>query len=240
MREPIPSTNLLKDIPDFVGFPTGSTKFLTGLAKNNEKVWFEKHRPDYEAHLLGPMRALVLAVGERLRPQLPRLIADPRVGGSVMRINRDTRFSTDKSPYKSWIACHWKDATGENGVGCYFHLDAKTAYAGGGIYQLDDAQLTRYRKALGDAKALRSLKSAISGFEEAGIEIGGETLKRPPRGFTPEHKAGKLMFHKGLYAGRDIPIGRARSVELVDDLMAVYSEIIPLLKWMTQRVVLSG
>ena len=112
MRDPIPSAQLLKDIPPFNGFPKEARRFFVGLGVHNDRHWFEAHRAEYEQHVLGPMRAFVLEIGQRLRPKVPKLVADPRVGGSVRRIARDTRFSTDKSPYKSWISARMWDSAG--------------------------------------------------------------------------------------------------------------------------------
>src|ERR1700756_2128418 len=99
MRIPIPSAALLKDIPPFRGFPPEGRKFLVGLTLHNDRHWFEAHRAEYEAGVLGPLRAFVVDAGARMRPKVKRIVAAPRVGGSVFRIARDTRFSNDKSPY---------------------------------------------------------------------------------------------------------------------------------------------
>ena len=109
MRDPIPSSVLLKEIPPFSGFTDEARRFLAGLAIHNEKPWFDAHRDEYERAVLAPMRSFVLEVGSLLRKSTPRIVADPRVGGSIMRIARDIRFSNDKTPYKPWAAARWWD-----------------------------------------------------------------------------------------------------------------------------------
>lgn len=236
MRDPIPSTALLKEIPPFEGFPNEGRRFLAGLALHNEKPWFDAHRDEYERSLLAPMRSLVLEVGTRLRKSTPAITADPRVGGSIMRIARDIRFAADKSPYKTWVAARWWEGPNrEQSAAYYFHIDAESIYAGGGIYQFDDDQLTRYRTALNDPKALTSLKKALKGLSD--LEIGGQTLKRPPRGFTPDHPAGDLMLHKGFYAGRDLPARAAKSPQVIEEAVAVYKQLLPLNRWLTTHLV---
>jgi uncharacterized protein (TIGR02453 family) len=87
----------------FEGFPPEGLAFLAGLAEHNEKAWFDAHRAEYERGLLEPARDFVDAIGPELEAVHPGIHADPRVNGSIMRINRDTRFSKDKRPYKTHL-----------------------------------------------------------------------------------------------------------------------------------------
>ena len=82
----------------FDGFPKTATTFLKGLAKNNSKAWFDANRADYESGLLEPCKDFVVAIGPKLAKIAPDIHAEPKVSGSIMRINRDTRFSKDKTP----------------------------------------------------------------------------------------------------------------------------------------------
>jgi len=88
----------------FRGFPREGLEFLAGLAEDNSRAYFDAHRDIYEAALLAPAKAFVVALGEELRARVaPGLRAEPRVNGSILRINRDTRFTTDKRPYKEHL-----------------------------------------------------------------------------------------------------------------------------------------
>src|SRR5947208_986392 len=88
----------------FAGFPPAGLQFLAGLQANNNKTWFDANRADYDTGLIAPARQFVVDLGAKLREQVsPRIHAEPRTGGSLMRINRDTRFSKDKSPYKDYL-----------------------------------------------------------------------------------------------------------------------------------------
>lgn len=82
----------------FAGFGKETLRFLRELGRNNERAWFEAHRDDYEAHYLAPAISLVEALGERLVKIAPAVCVEPRVNGSIFRINRDVRFSKDKTP----------------------------------------------------------------------------------------------------------------------------------------------
>ena len=100
----------------FNGFPKKFTKFFADLAMNNNKLWFNEHKPDYEQFVLGPSKLFVIAMGERLSELSPDINAIPMVNKSLFRLNRDTRFSKDKSPYKTnvgiffWEVCSFSPA----------------------------------------------------------------------------------------------------------------------------------
>src|SRR5690242_9527174 len=87
----------------FQGFPKGTVQFLSALRKNNDKAWFDAHRADYEDCYVEPAKAFVAAIAPRLEKLDPRIQAEPKVNGSILRINRDVRFAKDKSPYKDHL-----------------------------------------------------------------------------------------------------------------------------------------
>jgi len=87
----------------FDGFRRETTQFLAGLREHNKKEWFDAHRDDYEQAFLVPAMALTKALAPRLRKIEPDINVEARVNGSIMRINRDIRFSRDKSPYKDHL-----------------------------------------------------------------------------------------------------------------------------------------
>ena len=92
----------------FTGFPPGGIAFLAGLAADNSRTYFDAHRGTYANDIAAPLRALITAVGERLRDTaVPDLCFHPSTGKSLFRINRDTRFSADKTPYHPWVDAIW-------------------------------------------------------------------------------------------------------------------------------------
>jgi uncharacterized protein (TIGR02453 family) len=84
----------------FGGFPPATVRFLRELRVNNRKDWFDAHRSDYEAFWVAPAKAFVVAAGRQLAELAPGIRAEPRVLGSIFRINRDTRFVRGAGPYK--------------------------------------------------------------------------------------------------------------------------------------------
>src|SRR4051812_41470761 len=83
----------------FAGFPKETFRFLAGIEKNNKKEWLDERREEYEAYYVAPARAFVAAIGPKLQQISAGIQFEPKVNGSLFRIQRDTRFSKDKTPY---------------------------------------------------------------------------------------------------------------------------------------------
>ena len=188
---------------DFTGFPMAAPRFFRALARNNDKAWFAAHRDEYETAVLAPARAFVLALGARLARSVPGLVADPRTDRSIFRLHRDTRFSGDKSPFKTHLGLLWWEGMGKKleGSAFYFQLDAKDVYLGLGFYQFTPPALAAYRELVIDPKRGPALQRALRAMEKRGYTVGGERTKRVPRGFDAAHPRAELLKYKGLYAG---------------------------------------
>ncbi len=173
-------------------------KFLRSLARNNNREWFQKNKRRYENFVLTPSLRFIKDAGDELRAVSPYLVADPRpFGGSLFRIYRDIRFSKDKSPYKTNVAMEfWHRRRGKKSyTGLYLHLAPGQSFAGAGIWHPDSPTLNRVRKAIvSRAEAWRRVK-------ESGLKIEGESLKRPPVGFDPNHPYVEDLKMKDITAG---------------------------------------
>ncbi|MEO6696259.1 MAG: DUF2461 domain-containing protein [Ignavibacteria bacterium] len=168
----------------FLGFPTDATKFLKSLAnpKNNNKLWFDSHRDKYEMNLKSPMRELI----DSLAIEINKIDTDIVVNyKSIFRINRDIRFSKDKTPYKSYYSAAFtfnriKSAELPH---FYFQFNSKEFLFAAGQYSMDINYLKRIRKAIYDN--FKQYKSIITNkffIKEFG-EIKGESLTKLPKGF---------------------------------------------------------
>ncbi len=228
----------MPDAPSFTGFRKETVRFLNGLKKNNNKEWFEKNREVYDAHVMEPAKAFVVAMGERLRTIAPRIIAVPRVNKSIFRLNRDTRFSLDPSPYKTNLGIYfWEGGeTRMEASGFYFHLEPPTLMLGGGFYIFPDPFVDRYRRAAVDPKRGRELAKIVADIEKLeGWSIGGTHYKRVPAGFDPNHANAELLKHRGLYAGIETKIpDELYSAKLVDYCFDRFKPILPLHKWLVK------
>jgi len=223
---------------EFQGFSKETIAFFKGLKKNNTREWFEGQRQVYEAHVMGPAKAFVEAMGARLREIVPRINAIPKINKSIFRLNRDMRFSMDPSPYKTNLGIYfWEGVRSRmEGTGFYFHFEPPHLMLGTGTYMFSDQQIVRYRRAVVDpklGKELAKIVSAISSLE--GWWIGGKHYKRVPAGFDPAHPNAALLLHNGLYAGIETAIPKEFfSGRLIDYCMERYAPLVTLHRWLVK------
>lgn len=173
----------------FAGFPGDALAFLAELADNNDRAWFERRRERFEASCRGPALAFIAAMGPELARITKHFVADPRpIGGSLMRIHRDVRFSADKSPYKTNIGLHFRHRAGKDvhAPGLYLHIAPDECFLGVGIWHPPPDVLAKIRKRIVERPSEWRAARDGSAFRNA-WKIGGESLARPPRGFDPEH-----------------------------------------------------
>lgn len=187
---------------------TGRTfAFLRDLAENNDRDWFAAHRDRYEAHVKEPAQRFILAIGEELDRISPHLRADPRpVGGSLFRIHRDVRFSKDKRPYKEHTGIQLRHGRGRDAhaPGLYLHLEPRNCFVGMGAWRPPAPALKRIRTAM--IEDPDGWRDATRDPEFTGwLELGGESLKRGPRGFDPDHPLAEDLKRKDFVAVRSVP-----------------------------------
>jgi len=232
----------------FIGFFEETLSFYRGLRGHNTKEWFDDHRKEYERFVLEQARAFVVDMGARLRAIAPGVISDPRVNRSLFRINRDTRFSKDKTPYKTHLALWLWEGVGKRMEcsGFYFHLEPDRLMLGAGIYMFERPALEEYRRSVVHpvygpklADAIEALEGEVKGDGGCGLYTG-ERYKRVPRGYDPDHERAELLLNKGLVAGDDGPIPpELFTPVLLDYCMARYERMLPLHRWlveMTERL----
>ncbi len=208
--------------------------FLKALKANNTREWFEAHRAQYVTDVEAPMLRFI----DDLRPQLAAVnrgfVADPRrSGGSMFRFYRDTRFSADKSPYKTHVAArfvHRAQPKGQMGPAFYLHLEPDGSIGGGGIYHPDAPTLTRIRHAIvDDARGWRAVK-------RLGLDLEGESLKRVPTGFAPDHPFADDLKRKDLYVVRAFSQRDVCSRGFMDHYVETCSQVEPLVTFLSRAV----
>ncbi len=183
------------------GLSRESYEFLAELRANNNRAWFLENRDRAEELLLGPGRELVVELGELLRKERPDIIADPRTDRSVYRLNRDTRFSRDKTPYKDHLALWcWEGHLGRlECPGFYFHFTPDGWGWSIGCYRFGERSLEGWRAAVLDKKKGAALRRLTEEMEGDGLSFNPPELKRCPAGFDPAHPRSDLLRHKGFY-----------------------------------------
>ena len=223
----------------FEGFGPGALGFLADLAEHNDRAWFAENRTRYERDLLGPQREFVDAVGAAFGKTDSRVQAVAAVDRSIYRINRDIRFARDKSPYKTYADLwFWIGPDRKFAPGYFMRLIPSAVWIGGGMHQLTDGQLRRYRLAVVSPERGPRLGAIVTAARDAGLEVGGAELKRLPAGFTAEGPAAELVRFKWLHAIRKVepPPVELGSAAFVAWCMERFGEARPLVDWLAETI----
>jgi uncharacterized protein (TIGR02453 family) len=230
----------MTETPLFNGFPKSCVQFLNELRQNNNKLWFDEHDSDFKDYVMEPARDFVVAMGAALQKIIPGIYADPRINRSIFRIHRDTRFSRDKTPYKTHLALWFWEGKGPrlDCSGFYFHLEPPTLMLGAGIYIFSKNNLKAYREAIVDSKHGPALNKAIQTIaDHGGYAAEGVHYKRVPRGYDPDHERAELLKHNGLYIGAETPIPDALyTADIIPYCLERYKEMAPLHQWLFETI----
>jgi uncharacterized protein (TIGR02453 family) len=207
--------------------------FLRELKEHNDREWFNANKDRYENDLLEPALAFVEDFGLRLPAISPHLVADARrQGGSLFRIYRDTRFSKDKSPYKTQAGIYFRHEQSKeaHAPGLYLHLEPRNVFAGGGIWH-------------GDTKTVNAIRRAIAadpdGWTAArdGIELGeGESLKRVPPEFDKDHPHADDLRRKDFAALKHFTQKEATTARFLDRYEEACRSFTPLMRFLCRAV----
>lgn len=202
----------------FHGFGPDAIEFLRELREHNERDWFAANRERYEEAVREPARAFVRAMAPALAAFSPHFRADDRkTGGSLMRVHRDTRFSPDKTPYKTNIGIQFRHALGRDvhAPGFYVHLDPEGTFLGAGAWRPDSGALGAIRARIDEEPDLWRQVRDDTAFAQR-YELGGESLKSMPRGFPKDHPLAEDLRRKDFIAIHRPPLRRALGPGLVD------------------------
>lgn len=216
-------------------FPAETVAFLAGIATHNEKTWFDANRPLYDKGYVEAGKAFVAELGPRLRAISPGVQFDPRVNGSIGRVNRDIRFTKDKRPYKDHLGLwFWHgDKKGWQQPGFWFGLTPKSVQLGVGLYGFDKPMLDDYRQSVLHPRSGNSLLAAVAAVTSKGpYQIEGKTRKRLPKGFTTDPDRIEFLLHEGLYTSIDLPAEIAREPGFTDLCVKHYATTWPIAKWL--------
>lgn len=227
-------------LDQFAGFPEGGYEFFLELQANQSRDWFMVHKDDYERLWARPMRAL----GDELAAGLTSTY--PQIGESrphVFRIQRDVRFSADKSPYKTHTAMSVAIRPGPTGMddpegggvpALYVHFGLDDDVLAGGRWQLGKAALERYRAAVDHPVTGTRLQEVMQELQALGFRPSShESLKRVPPPFAQDHPRGELLKLKGVAVARtDVPEDLMRSRALLDWMVEQFRSLAGLVGWL--------
>ena len=224
----------------FDGFPVAGLQFLADLADNNDRDWWQANKKRYEQDLLGPGKAFVTAVGDKLRKIRPEIQSEPKVNGTIFRMNRDTRFSKDKTPYKTHFDMMFFEGAGRSRecAGLFMRITPEVVMIGSGKHGFMGPELAAYRERVAADDTGSALVAAISKAEEKGYELGGAHYKRVPRGCDPEHPRAELLRHNAMWMGRDFspPPQELHSAAYLDWTAGILKDLQDLHGWVVDLV----
>lgn len=206
--------------------------FLSELKNNNTREWFQANKDRYKTEVQEPLREFIAEFSGPLGQISSHFVADPRpVGGSMFRIYRDVRFSRDKSPYKTHAAAQFRHREGRDvhAPGFYLHLEPKDVFMGAGIWHPTGPTLGDIRTAIvTDPKRWREVTS--------GLTLGGESLKRGPRGFDADHPMIEDLKRKDFVTFSSSSQTAACRSGFLATLAAACEEAAPMVEFLTRAV----
>ena len=216
-------------------FSPATLSFLKRLKRNNRREWFNARRDEYEATVRQPMIAIVDRLAVDMRAIAPELLVSPK--HSIYRIYRDTRFSENKTPYKTHVAASFRprDLAKGVGAGMYFHVSPEGVWVGGGMYAPETPQLHAVREQI--AANLRRFRSIVEAPAfKRGLDGGleGERLQRVPRGFPKDHEAADYLKYRQFLAGREFPARFATGSGFYKNVLGVFRQVAPLIRFLNE------
>lgn len=225
----------IKEVGEFNGFYRETVFFFKELKEHNNKQWFDQNRDLYEDFVLGPAKSFIVEMGTRLREISSDIVGDPRTNKSLFRINRDVRFSKDKSPYKTHMGIIFWDGIlprMESSV-FYFHLESSHMMLGTGMYKFTKPQLEEYRNSVIHPEYGKKLADIFRNISKKGYEFGGKNYKKTPRGFDPEHRNADFFLYDGIHVGKSFKIpAEFYSKEFLDFCFIPFREMLPVQQWL--------
>jgi uncharacterized protein (TIGR02453 family) len=206
--------------------------FLKQLKRNNDREWFAKNKARYQQVVVEPAMMFIGGFAEGLAELSSHFVAEARTTrGSLFRIYRDTRFSSDKLPFKTHIGIHFSHESGTDAHApvFYFHIEPGGCFAAAGIWHPDNRALTKIRTAIvADSerwgKAVRKL------------ELEGGSLVRPPKGFAPDHPFIEDLKRKDFVASVSLTDEQVCSPKLMKDFTAACRTMTPLVEFTTKAL----
>lgn len=238
----------MADAPRFTGFSPASIQFLADLAENNDRAWFQPRKAEFERLLKEPLEAMIGGLAVALAARGVPILADPK--RAPFRIYRDTRFSKDKSPYKSHLGASFPWVGGEegreaggghderaHGNGAYFHFQPGEMYVGGGMWQMERPRLEAFRSVVRDdpdrVRAALDSPDFVAWFGDA---HGHDELKRFPPGYPRDHPLARMFLWKDVVFGRRLSDAEVLSADLPDRLAEGFATAVPVFRFLETLV----
>jgi len=219
----------------FTGFDRSAPGFFHELAAEMNKKWFEANKQRYIDLWVTPMTALLEDVSKKLaKTYSPLKLSAPK----LFRIYRDTRFSKDKTPYKTHIAGVVGFTTTQSAMPLYLHIGMDEEFVGVGSYFFEDKQLAKWRKVIAADKTGKPLAALVAKLRKAGYAVGGhDDYKKVPKPYAADHPRAEFLKMRGLTGGfPEMPKGLLHQPKLVDWLVTHGKATAPLVTWLAKTI----
>lgn len=219
-------------------FTPKTFQFLNELADNNSREWFKANQDRYEEHVRDPALDFIADFAGSLEGISPHFVADTRkVGGSLFRIQRDTRFSPDKTPYKTNTGMHFRHdrAKDAHAPGFYIHLEPRNCFMGVGLWRPETGVAYAIREHIAaEPKAWRAAtrSKAFDGF----YSLGGDSLSRPPKGFDADHPLIEDLKRKDFIASAPLTQKAVTSSSFLNDYAKDCKRAVPFMRFLCEAV----
>ncbi|MGA2266324.1 MAG: TIGR02453 family protein [Phycisphaerae bacterium] len=218
----------------FQGFDESLVRFLGQLKRHNNRSWFQRNKTRYEAEVREPTLAFIRAIAPKIEAVSPHIfVSDSKVGGSMMRPYRDTRFTGSKLPYKTNVGIHFRHERGldAHAPGFWMHIEPGEFWLAVGLWKPDGSTLQKIRQCL-----VESPRPWLAARDDAGFQavwqIIGDSLKRPPRGFDPGHPLIEDIKRTEFLGLCDLGIKELYRPDVVGRVAACYAASTPFMKFL--------
>jgi uncharacterized protein (TIGR02453 family) len=222
----------------YAGFKPETLKFLKELKKNNNRDWFNENKPRYEEQVLDVALHFIQSMQDPLKDIAPHFTAIPkRMGGSLMRVYRDTRFSKNKLPYKTNIGMQFRHEQAKNvhSPGYYVHIDPDDVFLGAGMWMPESEPLLGIRQRIADKPQEWQRVKGDKAFARH-FKLGGSSLTRPPRGFDKEHPMIEDIKRKSFIAIKNMSHDDALSPQFQRKVETAFKAATPYMQFLCKAV----
>lgn len=219
-------------------FTKATFDFLQSLSRNNQRDWFMQNKSHYEMRVREPALRFISAMADKMPDFAPQFVASAeKVGGSLMRVHRDTRFSKDKTPYKTNIGIQFRHNTGKDvhAPGYYLHISPEECFLGAGIWHPEPDILLKIRQAIVEKEKAWQRARDDKVFRKNFV-FSGDSLQRVPRGFPSDHVHVTDLMRKDFIGVASLSRKLVTSAELLPGVVKQFTAATPLMKFLCQAL----
>jgi uncharacterized protein (TIGR02453 family) len=222
----------------YTQFEKKTISFLKELADNNNREWFQANKSRYENDVLDVALHFIQTMQDPLAKIAPHFTAVPtRIGGSLMRVYRDTRFSKNKLPYKTNIGIQFRHerAKDVHSPGYYVHIAPDEVFLGAGMWRPDAEPLRQIRERIAARPDEWQRAISTAPFKKR-FSLNGEVLQRPPRGFDKEHPCIDDIRRKSFIAVRNLSVEDCLLPEFQRNVETSFKQVTPFMEFLCAAV----